>query len=101
MTRKTETRLCFSGFKISDSLDNGLYSVAWLRLDQISARNFDKSARRFLLVKNLCSFILTTKPEKHRLISVFPIIKKEPGTNPDSYPTYNYLLLGLLLKDLI
>ena len=29
----------------------------WLRLDQISVRNFDKSARRFLLVKNLCSFI--------------------------------------------
>ncbi|MDU6743486.1 hypothetical protein, partial [Peptoniphilus harei] len=37
---------------------------SWLRLGQISARNFDKSARRFLLVKNLCSFILTTKPEK-------------------------------------
>ena len=76
----------------------------WLRLDQISARNFDKSARRFLLVKNLCSFILTTKPEKQRLISVFPIIKKEPGhvtTTRLSYPNYSYLLLGLLLKDLI
>ena len=29
----------------------------WLRLDQISVRNFDKSARRFLLANNLCSFI--------------------------------------------
>ncbi|MBM7550312.1 hypothetical protein JOD41_001047 [Peptoniphilus gorbachii] len=28
-----------------------------MRLDQISVRNFDKSAHRFLLVKNLCSFI--------------------------------------------
>ena len=45
------------------------WSLHWPRLDQISARNFDKSARRFLLVKNLPSFILTRKTETNLCFS--------------------------------
>ena len=54
----------FIYFKISDSLDNALYSVAWLRLDQISARNFDKSV---FLYYNWIRFFISSCFAKARI----------------------------------